>query len=351
MSGWNVLLWSLSGVTFVIALFAVVDQASLHQEMASQVFRFDDNGSATLADGIRRVIIGPELPDGGVETIPTGSVFIGATMRFSSGHSMERDQEGNLVLYAEPTPGFRTRLATFTPEGAVALGEVPPQDNVEGGVYVTGRAVTSARDGWMMRAEANVTDTRGRVYATMGMVQSIENPTQTGVQFRTGDGSLTFSDGRVFVGYVSDAFRQNQGEAKVLVGGDVMVESQIQALQLPVVSIDPTDCHVNAYLMPRVIRYTGTGSMPQWGNGDETNFTMTYFEKDATYTQDVITNIFGTPPTSTSPVYPVEVTCDEIFDILIGGIAASAQSDRIYTCFCPRSQFEGKRISRREVNL
>lgn len=346
MSGSSVLLWAVSGVTFVVALFAVVDQASLHQEMASQVFRIDESDqTAYLAPGIQRVVIGPELPPGGIELVPSGSVYIGAAMRFSSGHVMERDETGNLVLYAEATPGFRTRLATFTPEGAVGLGEVPPETNVDGGVFVTGRAVSSARDGWMMHSEANVTDAQGRVYATMGTVQGLEDPSERGVQFRTGDGTLTFSNGKVFIGYVSNEFKRGQGaDAKVMVGGDVLVQSELQTLQLPIVSIERPDCFTGNYLMPRVFTYSGIEPIPNHLNplqGNETDWTVTYFEKGKTYSGEIIQQYFSTNDTA-----PVTVNCTSETQIQYGTgtqttTAPTAHPGKhYYTCFCPRNQFE-----------
>ena len=342
MSGSSVLLWAVSGVTFVVALFAVVDQASLHQEMASQVFRIDESDqTAYLAPGIQRVVIGSELPPGGIELIPSGSVYISAAMRFSSGHVMERDETGNLVLYAEATPGFRTRLATFTPEGAVGLGEVPPETNVDGGVFVTGRATASARDGWMMHSEANVTDTQGRVYATMGTVQNLEDPSETGVQFRTGDGTLTFSDGKVYIGYVSNTFKTTQGpNAKVMVGGDVLVQSELQTLQLPIVSIERPDCFTGNYLMPRVFTYSGTEKSPNPLQGNETDWTVTYFENGKTYSQETIRKYFHQSFNGTG-----SVSCDSNKHIYLGDpphefTTLPYSEPYYYTCFCPRNQFE-----------
>ena len=345
MSGSSVLLWAVSGVTFVVALFAVVDQASLHQEMASQVFRIDETDqTAYLAPGIQRVVIGSELPPGGIELIPSGSVYISAAMRFSSGHVMERDEVGNLVLYAEATPGFRTRLATFTPEGAVGLGEVPPETNVDGGVFVTGRAASSARDGWMMHSEANVTDAQGRVYATMGTVQNLEDPSETGVQFRTGDGTLTFSEGKVYIGYVSNDFKTGQGaSSKVMVGGDVLVQSELQTLQLPIVSIERPKCLTESYLMPRVFTYTGTEPSQSLTplQGNETDWTVTYFEKNEEYASDTINQYFGKNVNGSRTV-----SCTSENEIAISdGNQVSFQQlqysgTHYYTCFCPRNQFE-----------
>jgi hypothetical protein len=346
MSGSSVLLWAVSGVTFVVALFAVVDQASLHQEMASQVFRIDETDqTAYLAPGIQRVVIGSELPPGGIELIPSGSVYISAAMRFSSGHVMERDETGNLVLYAEATPGFRTRLATFTPEGAVGLGEVPPETNVDGGVFVTGRAASSARDGWMMHSEANVTDTQGRVYATMGTVQNLEDPSETGVQFRTGDGTLTFSDGKVYIGYVSNTFKTRQGaSSKVMVGGDVLVQSELQTLQLPIVSIERPACSTGNYLMPRVFTYTGTESSQSLTplQGNETDWTVTYFENGKNYASDTIYQYFGISVNGSRTV-----SCTSENEITITPSNPSFpistpkyETGHYYTCFCPRNQFE-----------
>lgn len=351
MSGSSVLLWAVSGVTFVVALFAVVDQASLHQEMASQVFRIDETDqTAYLAPGIQRVVIGSELPPGGIELIPSGSVYISAAMRFSSGHVMERDETGNLVLYAEATPGFRTRLATFTPEGAVGLGEVPPETNVDGGVFVTGRAASSARDGWMMHSEANVTDAQGRVYATMGTVQNLEDPSETGVQFRTGDGTLTFSEGKVYIGYVSQAFKTGQGaDSKVMVGGDVLVQSELQTLQLPVVSIERPNCAKNEppYLMPRVFTYTGTETdqTPTPLQGNETDWTVTYFESGKHYASDTIYQYFGISVTNPGTVR-CELLNSEYFITLTSSTHTfttptwNQETGHYYTCFCPRNQFE-----------
>lgn len=345
MSGSSVLLWAVSGVTFVVALFAVVDQASLHQEMASQVFRIDETDqTAYLAPGIQRVVIGSELPPGGIELIPSGSVYISAAMRFSSGHVMERDEAGNLVLYAEATPGFRTRLATFTPEGAVGLGEVPPETNVDGGVFVTGRAASSARDGWMMHSEANVTDAQGRVYATMGTVQNLEDPSETGVQFRTGDGTLTFSEGKVYIGYVSQAFRSAQnGSSKVMVGGDVLVQSELQTLQLPIVSIEGPKCLTGNYLMPLVFTYTGTESSQSLTplQGNETDWTVTYFERGKHYAPGTIYQYFGISVNGTGTV-----SCDSTGQITstsstqLQFSTPKYETGHYYTCFCPRNQFE-----------
>ena len=348
MAGNTLLLWAVSSVTFVIALFAVVDQASLHQEMASQVFRIDETDqTAYLAPGIRRVVIGQELPAGGIESVPTGSVYIGAAMRFSSGHSMERDDAENLVLYAEPTPGFRTRLATFTPEGAVSLGEVPPVQNIEGGVFVTGRAVSSARDGWLMHSEANVTDTLGRVYATMGTVKNLEDPSETGVQFRTGDGTLTFSNGKVYIGYVSQAFRNAQGNnSRVLVGSDVLVESEIQALKLPVTSIDPSECQTGGYLMPTVFTYSGPASTsdPNPLQNNQSDWTVAYFDPNLRYSNTTVHNYF---PGHSLENFNGTIYCNgDGSNLNLGGGTSnqinsrSYENPHYYTCFCPKNQFE-----------
>jgi archaellum component FlaG (FlaF/FlaG flagellin family) len=350
MSASNTLLWAVSGITFALALVAVIDQSSLNQELASSVFRFDGNGTATLAPGVRRVIIG-DPPAGGIQSVPRGSVYIGAAMLFSSGHSMERDTSGNLVLYAETVPGFRTRLATFTPQGAVALGEVPPGGNVDGGVFVTGRAVAKARDGWMMSAESNVTDLDGRVFATMGVVQNIEDPRETGIQFQTGDGTLTFADGRLYVGHVSKSLKASSSSAKVLVGGDVVIESELQALSLPVTSIDPYDCSTApSNRIARVIIMPVGQSL---FNGNEADTLTVYFEYGQPYTAAVLAHAFQTYASSFADDSTYTVACTETdiqisdtstTDIItitpLGRFVHNNDNAYTYTCWCPRNTFE-----------
>jgi hypothetical protein len=339
MAASTTLLWGLSTVTFIVALFAVIDQSTLHQELASQVFRFDGNGTASLAPGIRRVVIGPELPPNGIESVPTGSVYIGSAIRFSSGHSMERDGSGNLVLFAEATPGFRTRLATFTPKGAVSLGEIAPPDDADGNVFVVGRAIASARDGWMMHAISNVTDHLGRVFATMGPVQGIEDPTESGIQFRTGDSTLTFSNGRVYVGFVSDSMKKASPNAKVLVGGDVVVESELTQLKLPVTSIDPPDCPEYGYV--RVQNFTNSAT---YQNGNASDLSTTYFLPTALYTSTVVREVFSKPsiPLGLSNI-SLNCTIHGISTSLTTvsiSLSATLNTNPFISCWCPLNAFE-----------
>jgi len=198
-----------------------------------------------------------------------------------------------------------------------------------------------------MHSEANVTDTLGRVYATMGTVQNLEDPSETGVQFRTGDGTLTFSNGKVYIGYVSQAFRNAQGNnSRVLVGSDVLVESEIQALKLPVTSIDPSECQTGGYLMPTVFTYSGPASTsdPNPLQNNQSDWTVAYFDPNLRYSNTTVHNYF---PGHSLENFNGTIYCNgDGSNLNLGGGTSnqinsrSYENPHYYTCFCPKNQFE-----------
>jgi hypothetical protein len=221
--------WILTSVTFILAIYALIDQSALRRDLSAQVFRVVD-GTATVASTVDKVILSPEKPsDEEINALPKGAVYIGAKLRFSTGHVMDRDPRGNLIL-SSVKDGVETRMATFSPHGAVGFGQVPltPTQEKSRNLFLTGTPSDVTRDGWMSSGTTAITDANGNTVGSLSNVVLLEDTTITGVQIysQTAKQSITFSaDGRVIVGNVRAGILNSNNQASLLVNGDTVVDT------------------------------------------------------------------------------------------------------------------------------
>lgn len=226
--------WFLTGSTFLLALYALIDQSALRRDLSAQVFRVRD-GTATVASNVKRVILAPEKPNEEVlSALPPGTIYIGAKLQFATGHILDQDPRGNLVL-SSVQDGIPTRLATFSPHGAVGFGQLPLSTFQETtrNLYLTGSPSDTVRDGWQSNGTTMITDGNGNTVGTLSNVFDLSNPSRTGVQvFSKGaNQAITFAqNGQVSIGTIDHSLYDSNKKASLLVGGDVVVDASARTI-------------------------------------------------------------------------------------------------------------------------
>lgn len=234
--------WLLTGSTFLLSFYALVDQGALRRDLSAQVFRVVD-GVATVAPNVQRVILAPKKPsDAIINALPAGSVYVGAKLQFATGHVLEEDTRGNLVLLSV-TDGVETRMATFSPHGAVGFGQMPlsPRQETQRNLFLTGSPSDTVRDGWQSNGTTFVTDGGGRTVGSISNVYFLGDPSRTGLQMFSDDArqAVTFtSSGQVLIGHVSQAMMSNNKQASLLVGGDVVVDASARTINYKCMDIE-----------------------------------------------------------------------------------------------------------------
>ena len=200
--------WSVILVLFVLSLYLLIAQTRMSRDLSAQLLKTVD-GVATTATNVKRVVLAPNKPsDAVLNSLPNGAVYIGATLRFATGHLMEQDPYDNLVL-SSVSGGVKTRMATFSPHGAVGFGEMPltDQQSTGTGLFLTGSPVDTVRDGWQSTGSTKITDSEGNVVGTMADVYHLDDPASTGIQIYNEGAkpAITFTkDGRVVIGTVAE---------------------------------------------------------------------------------------------------------------------------------------------------
>ena len=132
----------------------------------------------------------------------------------------------------------------------MSFGELPPPRRLwksSGQFYLSGSVPAAselAKDGWQILSTVNITDTQGNIVGSMGAAQWLEDTGTRGVQVRDRDGgSVTFANGKVYVGNVPpDVVNSNKG-AKVLVGGNVVSIAPTVNVNYKFQPIDPHQCN------------------------------------------------------------------------------------------------------------
>ena len=284
--------WGLTGLTFAFSLYALIDQTVLRRELSAQVFRIDENGTAYLNDGVSRVILSPNRPSPAeLSTLPMGSTYVGATLRFGTGHRMDQDARGNLVLTVM-VDGVQRRVATFSSRGAVGFGEIPLtlEQEQTNRMYLTGSADSKVRDGWQSTGSMDMVHVDGTSVGKLCNVYKLDDPTVTGIQIYSegARNSITYStEGQVFVGDVSREFTAQNTKATVLTQGSVVVEDSIpgsfNCLQLKGINTANYE-----YPLLAIYNVNTNTEFLKWSNGIQNNFfNEAYFEPDECYIIDL----------------------------------------------------------------
>ena len=209
-----------------------------------------------------------------------------ADIRYATGHIISRDDDDNVVFYAEQSNGARIRQLTLSKDGSVTLGTLPPskvQQSKSGGVFVTGTVENKVRDMWQSSTSSNITDSSGQTVGTMHAVWHQEDPTWTGIQFAVNDLTMTMTDGMVAIGKVSADFLNSNRDAntKVLVGGNVNQEQVTEEVTFACADIPGSGIPACDYRYLRVQSYTAP-SRPGNANGAQVK-TEGYFKPGECY--------------------------------------------------------------------
>lgn len=199
------------GVSLVGFLVAVVSNSG------GEPYTIDGNKSLRLAAGAENVRIG----DGCPAVLPEGAVCVSdrPILLGENNYSLTPLVEtGTLGLFSH-----LRRLATFS-ENFTGVGSVPPTDTQlrVGGFHILGDPDSGTRAGFFTRSTANINGVK------MSLVQSVDDPSLTGVQFHgSSKNALTFtSDNRVRLGTVSAAKIASDPDAGIYVGDDAVIEGR-----------------------------------------------------------------------------------------------------------------------------
>ena len=307
------LAWAVTALTFAFSLFALIDQTVLRRELSAQVFQIDSNGTAFLNQGVQKVILSPTRPSpAALSQMPAGSTFIGSSLRFGTGHRMDQDARGNLVL-SVVVDGVQRRVATFSQAGAVGFGEIPLtlEQEATNQMYLTGSADSAVRDGWQTTGSMDIVHPDGTAMGKMCNVYKTDDPSVRGIQIYSdrAKNAITYTTmGQVFIGDVSSEFSQNNEKASVLVEGSVVVEDnsrQVNFKCLQIKSMPPPEERTLSISM-----MNSEASLSRWYNGNANDFFNTaYFDLNVCYSVNDIPVLHPFLTSTSGSVKATSTTC------------------------------------------